>query len=222
MKVAVIGKGKTGQAVINTLTHHRIETIYDSQTPLSAYSLNKADAAIVFIPANALSTLLPELMASSIPIICGTTGFNWDQSLIERINKRKSSWVTANNFSLSMVVIQQVLKQLAQLQRLMPGAAFSITETHHIDKVDSPSGTALSWKSWLDIENCHIESKRLSDVKGRHDLVINNAYETIELNHQAHDRALFAQGAIWAAEFALKQPDINGFHTFDELVRSAL
>jgi 4-hydroxy-tetrahydrodipicolinate reductase len=88
---------------------------------------------------------------------------------------------------------------------------------HHIHKKDAPSGTALSWKEWLNKE-AEITSAREGDVNGIHELTVSTANERITLKHDALDRALFAEGAIWAAEQLIKNQNLtNGIYTFGQL-----
>ncbi|WP_119342916.1 4-hydroxy-tetrahydrodipicolinate reductase [Facilibium subflavum] len=220
MKVAVIGKGKTGSAVIELLGKDSVQAVYDSKNKVTAEKLKIADIAIVFVNATVFASILPELLQSQIPVVCGVTGFQWTGALTAQIQQNNAAWVVANNFSLSMVVIKEILAMLGRLQGLTQQSQFSLSETHHVNKVDAPSGTALSWQDWLGVENCPIESIRKEDVKGTHQLVIHNPFETIELTHTAHDRKLFAQGAIWAARYLLEHPELKGFYQFNELVRS--
>ncbi|WP_116964607.1 dihydrodipicolinate reductase C-terminal domain-containing protein [Fastidiosibacter lacustris] len=222
MKVAVIGKGKTGQAVIDLLKDNEISDIFDSQNLVTVEKLNKADVAIVFVNAVALRSILPILLQSKVMVVCGSTGFDYTDEIIDSVNQNAQTWVVANNFSLSMVLIKQMLSTLGNLQNLVTNTSFALLETHHIEKLDAPSGTAISWQKWLSVDNCPIESIRKEDVKGEHRLVVSNPYEKIELKHTAHDRRLFAQGAIWAARFVCKNEPLIGFYQFDELVGGVL
>ena len=219
MKIAVIGKGKTGQAVIDGLADEQISRVYHSKNPVTLEQLNKADAAIVFVDAQIFQQILPILLTTKTPIICGTTGYAWREAFIEEVNQAGHTWVVANNFSLSMVLIKQMLNTLGKLPLLTEKVNFKLTETHHVQKLDSPSGTALSWQSWLGAKECPIDSIRKEDVKGEHQLVVDNGNETIELKHTAHNRKLFAQGAIWAARYINEHKSLKGFYQFDELVR---
>ncbi|HBQ58314.1 MAG TPA: hypothetical protein DD671_01445, partial [Balneolaceae bacterium] len=88
---------------------------------------------------------------------------------------------------------------------------------HHVHKKDAPSGTALSWKEWLDKE-AEVTSAREGDVKGIHELTVKTGTEEITLKHKALDRALFAEGAIWAAKQMVENQDVeNGVHAFGQL-----
>ena len=222
MKIAVIGKGKTGQAVIDLLAKENIFDIFDSKNPLTIEKLNQADIAIVFVSYDTLTKIMPILLKTNTPIICGTTGFDYKESIVKEINTTNNTWVIANNFSLSMVFIKEALQSLGKIKNIIPEAQYAIKEIHHTQKLDAPSGTAISWQKWLDVDQCLISSIRLGDTKGIHDLNIDYEYESLEFKHTAHDRKLFAQGAIWAAQYITKNPTISGFHQFETLVKGAI
>ena len=222
MKIAIVGKGKTGQAVIDSLPSENISAIFHSTKPITIEDLDQADAIIIFVNAEVLHQLLPVLLQIKTPIICGTTGYLWSEEFIREIDELGHTWIVANNFSFSMALIKSMLNTLSKLPLLNEQVSFKLQETHHLNKIDIPSGTALLWKSWLGLDYCPIESIRKKDVKGEHHLVVENIHETIELKHIANDRKLFAQGAIWAAKYTYEKKDFVGFHQFDELVRRIL
>ena len=88
---------------------------------------------------------------------------------------------------------------------------------HHNQKKDAPSGTALSWREWLN-KDAFISSDRQGDVKGIHELHLKTQGESIFLRHEAHSRAIFAEGAIWTANYILDHPEIDaGVYPFSEL-----
>ncbi|APC95130.1 dihydrodipicolinate reductase [Francisella tularensis subsp. novicida] len=221
MRVAIVGNGKTGAAVSGLLSQDQISGIYDSKNVLTIEALQNADVAIVFVNAKILQELLPILLETNTPVICGTTGYDWEQNFISYINQNQKTWIVANNFSLSMVVVKNILASLGQLNQLHENTDYSITEKHYVQKVDTPSGTAVSWRNWLNIGDVSIESIREGDIKGQHQVKVNTHHETIEFKHTAHDRSLFAEGAIWAAREVF-QRGITGFIYFDELVGERL
>jgi len=104
---------------------------------------------------------------------------------------------------------------------LLRNPEFHIHEVHHIHKQDAPSGTALSWQDWLGKEAA-ISSAREGDVKGLHELHIKTEYESIYLKHEAHDRKLFAEGAIWTAKYLMENPQIDaGVYHFSSIFDQA-
>lgn len=211
MKVAVIGRGKTGSAVIDCLGKDNIHDIYHSQNPVTAEKLRGADVAIVFVLGTHFASILSALVAADLPVVCGVTGFAWPEHWQAALTQ---PWVCGHNFSLAMYFVRQCLGQLGKLDQVVPEAQFALSETHHIHKVDAPSGTALHWRDWLG-QDCDITAKREGEVKGFHELTVDLPFETITLNHNAKDRQLFAQGAIWAARYLCEHtlsPQVYDFY----------
>ena len=222
MKVAVIGCGKTGKTVLDLLCESEISDVFDSQNMVTVEKLNKASVAIVFVSAEILRIILPILLQSKVVVICGATGFHYDKNFMQGVKNSEQTWIVSNNFSLSMILIKEMLNTLGNLQSLVNNTCFHLTETHHTQKIDNPSATALSWKGWLNVNDCSIVSIRKEDVKGEHVLQVKNDYETIELKHIAHDRRLFAEGALWSARFVCENNIKAGFYQFDELLKGVI
>lgn len=219
MKVAVIGRGKTGQAVIDALPDHEIHAIYSSQNPVTVSGLQGADIAIVFVDGAVLNQIIDVLLVSGIPVICGTTGYAWPDNWGERLCQAKRTWIWGSNFSLGIQVIRRCIHVLSQAKQMMPDAAYSIHEVHHTQKKDAPSGTAFSMQGWLN-QPCEITADREGDVKGYHELTLKTASEEITLSHNALNRQVFAEGALWAARYLVTQQDqlSPGMYEFSDII----
>lgn len=218
MKIAVIGTGKTGGEVIKLISPDQLSGAYNTTNPVSIDKLAEADAAIVFVPGAAVPKLMPIVMAAGIPAVWGSTGADWPEDLSEQLQTSGSKWVIAANFSLGMNLVRQCIKVLALGKDIMPDAKYSIYETHHVHKKDAPSGTALAMKNWLGLD-CDIHSERKGEVTGIHKLVLQTGSETITLEHEAHDRAIYARGAIWAAHYLVEHTNIGpGLYDFNDLI----
>ena len=100
---------------------------------------------------------------------------------------------------------------------ILNGPEITITETHHIDKKDAPSGTALLWNEWLGSDN-EIKSIRESDTIGLHEAKIMTEMEKITITHQATDRKLFAEGALWCAKAVIQLNFESGLYSFENIV----
>lgn len=215
-KIALIGAGKTGGKAAELLGEH-LTDIFDSEHPPTAEKLKKSDAVIVFVPGNAVPEILPAVLASGIPAAWGSTGFNWPEDLDEQVKNKNTTWVMASNFSLGMNIIRKSIEVISSASSILKNPDFHIHEVHHIHKKDAPSGTALTWKEWLG-KDAEITSAREGDVNGIHELTVSSESEKITLRHEALDRALFAEGAIWTAEQLIKNQHIEpGVLTFSEL-----
>lgn len=219
MKISVIGTGKTGGSIAELLGEQAI-TFNSSKKPL-AKEVAKTDAAIIFVPGKAAAETIDVMLEAGVPAIWGTTGYSWPADLPEKVKAVQSRWVIGSNFSLGMNLVRKALNVLGEGSDMLDAPKFHIHETHHTEKKDAPSGTALSWQQWLNKE-VQISSSRVGDVKGIHELHIKTANESIYLKHEAHDRKLFAEGAIWAAEKLLNDRKIApGVYQFSELFDKA-
>ncbi len=221
MKIAVIGTGKTGAEVAKLLEEEQIVGPFNSKNKPTVESLRKADAAIIFVPGTAVDDILEVVLESGIPSVWGSTGYEWPEDLNERLKSGNATWLRASNFSLGMNIVRQCIKIISKGSEILSNPVFHIHEVHHVHKKDAPSGTALSWKEWLD-KQAEITSERKGDVKGVHELQMKTSYESIQLRHEAHDRAVFAEGAIWAAEQIVRKPIPPGLHDietfFDQVI----
>jgi 4-hydroxy-tetrahydrodipicolinate reductase len=219
MKISVIGTGKTGSSIAELLGDDAV-TFNSSNKPTAA-EVAKTDAAIIFVPGDAAQAVVDVMLEARVPAVWGTTGFDWPDDLEERVKSIQSKWVIGSNFSLGMNLIRKALNLLGDGSDMLKSPQFHIHETHHTGKKDAPSGTALSWEQWLN-RDAEISSSRIGDVKGIHELHIKTANESIHLKHEAHDRKLFAEGAIWAAKKLLSDEDIvPGVYPFSELFDKA-
>jgi 4-hydroxy-tetrahydrodipicolinate reductase len=124
-----------------------------------------------------------------------------------------------------MNIVRRCLSVIGQSSSVLKNPTFRIHEIHHKHKQDAPSGTAISWEGWLGRE-AEITSERKGDVKGIHQLEVKTETESIWLKHEAHDRKIFAEGAVWAAEQLLSEDIKPGFHElstiFDNVMQKKL
>ncbi len=216
MKISVIGTGKTGSKVVEMLGDHLLDSFDENNLP-TLEKLKKADALIVFVPGDAVSDIIEVVLASGVPAAWGSTGYEWPDDLDRRVQSLRTKWVLANNFSLGMNLIRKAIESMSSGSEILNSPDFAIHEVHHIHKKDAPSGTAISWKNWLN-QPVEITSDREGDVNGIHELTITTGTEKIQLKHEALDRSIFAEGAIWAAEQLVSNQHLKyGVHTFGEL-----
>lgn len=221
MKFAVIGTGKTGGKVTELLDDDQIVGPFNSSNKPTPEKLQNADVAILFVPGPAADELMTPLMEAGIPAAWGTTGYDWPADLNDQLKQKNIKWLRASNFSLGMNIVRRCLGVIGQASRVLEAPTFHIHEIHHKHKQDAPSGTAISWKEWLG-KNAEITSERKGDIKGIHRLEVKTGSESIHIKHEAHDRKIFAEGAIWAAEQLLDDAVDPGFHDlstiFDNLM----
>lgn len=157
------------------------------------------DVAVDFSLPDAFDRLLDACRQRGAALVSGTTGLERRQQmhLAEASSDIPVLW--ASNFSLGVVVLHELVKKVSEAR---PDWDVTITETHHVHKLDAPSGTALTLGRAASEANGRkpaIESIRLGEVIGDHVVRFSGAGETLELSHRAHDRDIFARGALEAA-----------------------
>lgn len=220
MKIALLGKGKTGGKVLELLQEQKIpHTVFDSQNIPTREALRGHDVVISFLSGEVFKHYLDLLVESKISVVTGSTGMSFPQDFDRDLKTKNLKWIYATNFSLGMNIVQQMILIMSQAGKIFSDYQFSMSEVHHTKKLDAPSGTALSWKKWADHE-MEIESIREGDVIGIHELALTTPNEKITLRHEALDRRIFAEGALFAAK---KIHDTNiapGLHLFQDIVQS--
>jgi len=218
MKIALLGAGKTGGKVQELAVNHTV-TLFDLDHLPTLELLKGHDVMISFLPGEAFASYIPLLLKSKIPAIIGSTGVPWPEKIHQMINENECRWVISANFSLGMRLIHPMIEILSQTPRLFKECEAHIHEIHHTKKLDAPSGTAILWKKWLGMENTSVTSERVGDVVGIHELKIETENEIITLRHEAKDRRIFAEGALWAAERLIADKSLGfGLHNFEQMV----
>lgn len=215
MKIALFGAGRTGgrvaelASVIGPFTRSRTAT---------AVELREAAACLLFVPGGAIPSLLPVLLEAGVPVISGATGYTFSEADRAAISARGLVWVQGSNFSLGMNLMLELARRVGSYAPARQLGSLAMSETHHVRKLDSPSGSALSLQRAVG-RKLPIESIRTGDVVGLHTLTLALPGESITLSHNAEDRRVFAEGALWAARLVRDRRLAGGFHLFEDLVR---
>ena len=203
MKIALIGYGKMGH-MIESVALERGHEIVARIDAGDAFALNGAEVAIEFTtPATAKENVLCA-WEQGVPVVCGSTG--WDAASLLEEDKRiheKPMLVWSSNFSVGVNIFFELNKFLAEKMAKQPQYTPSITETHHIHKLDKPGGTAKTLAEGIG-RDVMIESIREGEVPGTHEVTWDSEEDTIVITHIAKGRRGFALGAVLAAE-QLKQ-----------------
>jgi 4-hydroxy-tetrahydrodipicolinate reductase len=208
MLILVLGKGKTGSLVAEVARErgHGVRALEIDENPhasaLTAPNLAGVDVVIDFTAPEAAVENMRAVLALGGHIVVGTTG--WYDKVNEMralALERGGGLLYGTNFSIGVQKLFQLTAELAKLE----GYKFSIDETHHVTKLDAPSGTALTLKEILlsvrpgiDVP---IESHRVGDAKGEHVVRATSDCDVLELRHDAHSRRGFALGAVRGAEW---------------------
>ncbi len=221
MKIALIGKGKTGGQILNLTNQHQVE-VFDSKNNVTVDKLKDIDVAIAFVDGKIFKQLIPILIKSKVPVVTGSTGLNWQENTDKLLKENNLKWITSSNFSLGMRIAHEMILKLKNATKLFQDYHFSMNEIHHTKKLDAPSGTALSWEKWVG-EEVNIQSERIGDTVGIHEITLNTPYENITLKHKALDRKIFAEGALWAANYLTQSNELDyGLHYFETIVKNKI
>ena len=199
MKIALIGYGKMGH-MIESIALERGHEIVARIDVGDAFDLNGADVAIEFTTPATAEANIRKAWAQGVPVVCGSTG--WDAASLLEEDKRTHTQpmlIWKSNFSVGVNIFFDVNKFLAEQMAKQPQYTPSITETHHIHKLDKPSGTAKTLAEQIGT-NVVIESIREGEVPGTHEVKWDSEEDTIVITHIAKGRRGFALGAVLAAE----------------------
>ncbi|MCX7047863.1 MAG: 4-hydroxy-tetrahydrodipicolinate reductase [Candidatus Sumerlaeota bacterium] len=242
MNLALFGYGRMGREVERAAAPagHRIVATFDAKAPDAMFReatverLAEADVCVDFSAAAAVAANLKIACQARKAMVIGTTG--WDKDLEEAkriVAEAGTGMIHAPNFAIGVQTVFRVAGQCARLLDALVECDASILETHHRGKADSPSGTAKRLARIL-LENLrrkdtivteapqramapneiHLVSQRLGAVPGTHVVSFDLGDEVIEIRHEARNRAIFARGAIKAAEWIAGK---KGVHDFSEL-----
>ena len=182
-------------------------------------SLRECDVAVEFsTPATVVGNIM-RCFDMGMPVVVGTTGW-YDQleSVVHDCQQREQALFVASNFSIGMNIMFELNRRLAQLMDGREEYAASITETHHVHKLDAPSGTAISLANDMKEElgrTVPITSIREGEVPGIHEVVYGSDIDTLTLRHSAKSRKGLALGAVLAAEFLEGK---KGYYTMRDML----
>jgi 4-hydroxy-tetrahydrodipicolinate reductase len=218
MKIALLGYGKMGKAIEQVALAKGHQIVLRKTQSNSFDALDTADVAIDFsVPGAAVANITAALKAG-IPIVSGTTGWLDDYAaMVNLCEQNNGSFIYGSNFSLGVNLFFELNQYLAKLMVDFPEYKISMKEIHHTQKLDAPSGTALSlakqiidcsdYSSWaLSDAADHeimITAERTENVPGTHSIFYDSPIDSIEITHTAHSRQGFADGAVRAAEWLI-------------------
>ena len=206
MKIAILGNGKMGKRIIKLAKQkgHTIAIISNSKKPTKSLNLNVADVAIDFSTPDTAFENISQSINSGIPVISGTTGWLDRLKEINTLCKKKNgAFLYSSNFSLGVNIFFQLNEQLAELIKKYDYKT-KIHEIHHCQKLDSPSGTAITLAEQINKilkSETKITSERTNNTIGIHKINHTSKIDQIEIKHTAKNRDGFAVGAIMAAEW---------------------
>jgi len=216
MKIALLGYGKMGKVIERIALERGHEIVLKKDQNNTFEGLLNADVAIDFSVPNSAVDNITECLNDGIPVISGTTGWLADYpKMVQLCEEKNGSFIYASNFSLGVNVFFELNEYLAKMMTNLKQYNVSMEEIHHTQKLDAPSGTAITlaegvikhtdyanWTLETPISNeIHIEAKRIENVPGTHSIFYDSEVDQIEIKHTAHSREGFALGAVVAAEW---------------------
>ncbi len=236
MRIALIGYGKMGKAIeeIALQRGHTIAIKIDQPNleEFTKENLANADAAIEFTSPHSAFDNVKKCIDFGVPVICGSTG--WTERLEEMkkyCTKNNGAFIYSSNYSVGVNIFFEVNKKLAALMAPHSDYEVILDETHHTQKKDAPSGTAITLaeqilehidrkKQWVNnlsdnTQDLEIISQRIDPAPGTHSIKYSSVIDDIEIIHTAHNRTGFATGAVLAAEFI---KDKKGFYSMKDVL----
>ena len=232
MKIALLGYGKMGKTIERLARErgHEIVLIVDenNRTRCTDEQLKQADVAIEFtMPAVAVENY-NWCFRNRVPVVSGTTGWleKWDE-VVTACERSGGTFFYASNYSIGVNIFFHLNRWLTQTMARFSHYKVSLEETHHIHKLDAPSGTAItlaegilkehpeytSWKldeGQVKVGELPIKAKREGEVPGIHSVTYQSGVDEIQICHSAYSRDGFAQGAVMAAEFLVGKQGVFG------------
>lgn len=227
MRIALLGYGKMGQAIekIALKKGHSIGFKLNGNEPIT---LQDIDVAIDFsLPSVAVHNIT-SCFKAGVPVVSGTTGWLNDYDRVVALCKElNGSFLYASNFSIGVNIFFEINKRLAQLMNGQAQYQTAIKEIHHVQKLDAPSGTAITlaedilpyskktaWEllqeKTINDQKIPITSERTGTVPGTHIIDYTSAIDSLQIRHEAHSREGFAQGALIAAEWLVGKRGVYG------------
>ena len=222
MLILVLGKGKTGSLVAEVARErgHGVRALDINENPhasaLTAPNLAGVDAVIDFTTPDAVMANIDATVHAGVNMVVGTTGWYAELPHVRNhVERAGTGFIWASNFSIGVNLFFAIVREGAKA--LKYGYQASITETHHIHKLDAPSGTAVSLAKVFEhagAKDVPIGSVREGEIPGIHTVELMSAADKITLTHQALNRRGFAEGAVRAAEWVKGK---RGFYEFQEV-----
>ncbi|MFK7048973.1 4-hydroxy-tetrahydrodipicolinate reductase [Flavobacterium columnare] len=223
MKIALLGYGKMGKVIEKIALERGHDIILKKSSQNSFDGLEKADVAIDFSVPTSAVTNITTCFEKNIPVVSGTTGWlEQYQTMVDLCTKKEGAFIYGSNFSLGVNIFFELNCYLAKMMANLEQYHVSMEEIHHTQKLDAPSGTAITLAEGI-IQNSkydnwtmnpptnteiHIEAKRIENIPGTHSIFYDSKVDQIEIKHTAHNREGFALGSIIAAEWLVNKKGV--------------
>lgn len=236
MKIGLIGYGKMGQAIetIALERGHEVTARVNREHPIQEVNWEDVDVAIEFTQPDLAVQHMEICMKNHTPIVVGTTAWQQDLPKVNQlVSDLNGSLLHASNFSVGVNIFFEINRKLAEIMNRHPEYTVSMKEIHHVQKLDAPSGTAVSlandiiaeheqYTHWqlvaehVSKQSISINALREPNVPGTHEVSYTSEIDTIRIEHIAHNRKGFALGAVLAAEFLMGK---KGVYTMKDVLK---
>lgn len=218
MKIGLLGYGRMGKAIEKIALERGHQVVFAVDENTKSYEVTDADVVIEFSVPTVATRHLTHCFKNGVPVVCGTTGWlDQFKEMTALCTQNKGGFIYASNYSLGVNVFFELNDHLAKMMSNIKGYETRLSEIHHKQKLDEPSGTAITlaesvlkhhaqYKEWVldkaDSETeLPIKAIRSPEVPGTHTVSYRSDIDTITINHEAHNRKGFALGAVVAAEW---------------------
>lgn len=237
MNIALFGYGKMGKTIEELALAAGDEIVLridiDNRHQITKEQLKAAHVAIEFSRPESAFENIVFCLEAGVPVVAGTTGWLDKMDVVKALcAKHDGAFLYASNFSLGVNIFFALNKHLAHIMKQFPDYHPDLLEIHHTQKLDAPSGTAITlaegvmaaypqYKGWVndlesnDASNLFIESQRITDVPGTHEVNYRSDEDHISIKHIAHNRLGFAKGALLAARWL---QDKKGFFGMSDVL----
>jgi 4-hydroxy-tetrahydrodipicolinate reductase len=223
MKIALFGYGKMGKMIEKIALERGHTIVAKIEVDTLNVNFSDMDVAIDFSMPKAAFDNISNCIKNRVPVVSGTTGWlDQYEKAVSLCNEEKGAFIYASNFSLGVNVFFELNAYLSRMMHNLKQYQISMEEIHHTQKLDAPSGTAItlaediiansSYKQWKLSEKekdaITITSKREGNIPGTHVVNYTSQVDSIEIKHTAHNRKGFALGAVIAAEWLYKKEGV--------------
>ncbi len=233
MKIALLGYGKMGKAIEKIALERGHEIVLKTTIDTKKIDITLADIAIDFSSPNVAFNNISICLQNKVPVVSGTTAWlDKYEEAVALCKQNNGAFIYASNFSLGVNLFFELNKKLANIMAKRTDYSVSLEEIHHTQKIDAPSGTAISLaqpilekfnkKDWvLGVTNNKKElpiiAKRIDNVAGTHSVKYTSDVDEIEIIHTAKNRKGFALGAVIAAEWLVNKKGVYSMQDVLEL-----
>lgn len=231
MNIALLGYGKMGKVIERIAIERGHTIVFKSDKDTTSIDLSNTDVAIDFSIPDAAVNNISTCFNNNTPVISGTTGWleKYD-NMVALCNQKEGAFIYGSNFSLGVNVFFELNNYLAKMMNNLKQYDINLEEIHHTQKLDAPSGTAISlaegiinntdkisWKLDKATNNTEIPivARRIPEVAGTHVIDYSSEVDSIKIEHIAHNRNGFALGAVIAAEWIV---DKKGVFTMKDVL----